>query len=470
MKKKLLKITENQLKNYIKTVINEEETSMSLTDKIKKIKENQERLNAALEEYKNKISDLQSEQEKLIPEVMEAFEGQTSGAEKLKTDVEGFILEVIQSHEKETVSYKLMSELILDELKRLDISLGKTAEQLMEDSKVASKVKGQLKIDSIKVYENEQDSINNKIIDWLDKSKEIKDKHIQNAELSIEAIEKAIEGYEEEESNKYATPNMDDIESGVLRENNGKQVSEKTKQTIEKWVSELGNRKTAVKLIDYFLAKMTGGLSSSDLGDTTIFADGLDEIEDNLSDPSNYYYALSIAKDTASAMMDDEGFGGMFDEGVDLSALKDSAVNEMGINPEADEISPEDLEAASDMYDNLSTNDEEFVAHGSYTVSNTGGYEIMLSDDGEAAKVRDAFGSDNPQTSDWLEIEYVDNEETGEPEPVIDPSGYNIPLNMVMRVNEESWMKMRAGAKGEVYENNDKLNEAINRFKKIINY
>ncbi len=84
--------------------------------------------------------------------------------------------------------------------------------------------------------------------------------------------------------------------------------------------------------------------------------------------------------------------------------------------------------------------DEEFVVHGHYTVSNSGGYEIMLSDSGDAARVRDSFGSDNPETSDWLDIEYVTDEE-GEPdeegnlpsEPVIDPEGYNIPLNLVMR-------------------------------------
>lgn len=84
--------------------------------------------------------------------------------------------------------------------------------------------------------------------------------------------------------------------------------------------------------------------------------------------------------------------------------------------------------------------DEEFVVHGHYTVSNSGGYEIMLTDSGDAARVRDAFGSDNPKTSDWLEIEYVEDE-NGEPdedgnlplEPVIDPQGYNIPLNLVMR-------------------------------------
>jgi len=80
---------------------------------------------------------------------------------------------------------------------------------------------------------------------------------------------------------------------------------------------------------------------------------------------------------------------------------------------------------------------EEFTPHGSYTVSNSGGYEIMLSDDGDSAKVRDAYGNDNPKTSDWLEIEYVDGGE-GEQEPVIDPNGYNIPLNQVMRINENN--------------------------------
>ena len=81
---------------------------------------------------------------------------------------------------------------------------------------------------------------------------------------------------------------------------------------------------------------------------------------------------------------------------------------------------------------------EEFVPHGTYTVSNAGGYEIMLNDAGDAAKVRDAFGSDNPKTSDWLEIEYTPDNETGESEPVIDPNGYNIPLNQVMRLQEEA--------------------------------
>jgi hypothetical protein len=81
------------------------------------------------------------------------------------------------------------------------------------------------------------------------------------------------------------------------------------------------------------------------------------------------------------------------------------------------------------------TDDEPFVVNGHYTVSNSGGYEIMLDRSGDSARVRDAFGSDNPKTSDWLEIEFVEDEETGEMEPVIDPKGYNIPLNQVMRTS-----------------------------------
>jgi hypothetical protein len=83
---------------------------------------------------------------------------------------------------------------------------------------------------------------------------------------------------------------------------------------------------------------------------------------------------------------------------------------------------------------------EEFVAHGGYCVSNSGGYLIQLSDCGSCARVKDAFGSDNPVVSDWMEIESVESEEIDEegfPEfdSVIDPSGYNINLNEVMRIN-----------------------------------
>lgn len=98
------------------------------------------------------------------------------------------------------------------------------------------------------------------------------------------------------------------------------------------------------------------------------------------------------------------------------------------------------------LNENFNEDNEEFIAHGTYTVSNSGGYEVMLNDSGDAARVRDAYGSDNPKTSDWLEIEFIPDEESGESEPVIDPNGYNIPLNMVMRLREEDNLSERRNA------------------------
>ena len=76
---------------------------------------------------------------------------------------------------------------------------------------------------------------------------------------------------------------------------------------------------------------------------------------------------------------------------------------------------------------------DDFEADGFYTVSNAGGYEIMISDDGEKAKVRDAFGSEHSKTSGWLRIEYDADEDANR---IIDPNGYDIPLNMVMRIRK----------------------------------
>lgn len=78
----------------------------------------------------------------------------------------------------------------------------------------------------------------------------------------------------------------------------------------------------------------------------------------------------------------------------------------------------------------------DFTPHGTYTISNTMGYEVEISDDGEHARLRD------PETGEiveWLPIEYVYDEDISEDEddfiPVIDPDGYDIPLNLVMRIN-----------------------------------
>jgi hypothetical protein len=82
------------------------------------------------------------------------------------------------------------------------------------------------------------------------------------------------------------------------------EVGEKTKNTIDKWRSEMGDRKTAIKLIDYMLERMVG-MSSGDLADTATFANGIDGVEDALVD-GDYKGALNIAGDTAKEMIDEE--------------------------------------------------------------------------------------------------------------------------------------------------------------------
>ena len=50
--------------------------------------------------------------------------------------------------------------------------------------------------------------------------------------------------------------------------------------------------------------------------------------------------------------------------------------------------------------------------------------------------MKDAYGSDDPIISDWMEIEYMPDEDDpdGDLIPTIDPEGYNIPLALVMRI------------------------------------
>ena len=204
----------------------QENMENSIKDKIMELKAIQEKLDMALSTYKASIAELETAKEQLVPEVMNAFKGQTVGAEKLKVKVDELIVEIVQESEKSTVSYKTMSDLMLEEIKKLDIVLGKTAEQLQEDSKVASKVKGQLKIGGVKVYEGESDGFMGKVLNWLNKSSEAKTKTIAKAEQSIEAIESMIAQHDEEEANKYAASNMDDIEAGAMRETKNEEMNE----------------------------------------------------------------------------------------------------------------------------------------------------------------------------------------------------------------------------------------------------
>lgn len=89
-------------------------------------------------------------------------------------------------------------------------------------------------------------------------------------------------------------------------------LTEKGVGKVQQWCETLGCRETAIKLVDIVLDKMVG-LRSSDLSDTLIFADGLDEIETLLED-GEYQGAFNFAKETAKSMLDDEGYSMDIDE------------------------------------------------------------------------------------------------------------------------------------------------------------
>jgi hypothetical protein len=81
--------------------------------------------------------------------------------------------------------------------------------------------------------------------------------------------------------------------------------SEKGIITVKKWVSELGAREAAIKIIDSIIGKATG-LSSSDFPDTMTLADGLDKLESQLS-AEKYDAAAKTAKATVKKMFKENG-------------------------------------------------------------------------------------------------------------------------------------------------------------------
>ena len=94
----------------------------------------------------------------------------------------------------------------------------------------------------------------------------------------------------------------------LVKENN---LSPKSNELVKRWIEEKGVRGAAVKMIDNIIAKYLGGLTTADLADTAIFADGLDSMEPHL-ESGDYKTALQIAVDTAKEMIEDEGGAGIF--------------------------------------------------------------------------------------------------------------------------------------------------------------
>jgi hypothetical protein len=200
----------------------QENMENSIKDKVMQLKEIQAQLDSALAAYKESIAELEANKGNLVPEVMEAFKGQTQGAEKLKVAIDGIMVEITQESERLSTSYKDAFETALT---KVNENTRKVLEQILEDSKVASKVKGQMKIDGSKVYEDMGDMFG-KLKDWLSRAANKITGFSSKAEEGIGEIEAMLNNHEEEEANKYAASNMDDIEAGAIRETNNEEMNE----------------------------------------------------------------------------------------------------------------------------------------------------------------------------------------------------------------------------------------------------
>jgi|SaaInlV_125m_DNA_1040241.scaffolds.fasta_scaffold00913_3 hypothetical protein len=96
---------------------------------------------------------------------------------------------------------------------------------------------------------------------------------------------------------------------------------------------------------------------------------------------------------------------------------------------EADGMFEKCFELAIEEYERY----QEFTAEGYYTIANAGGYEVELNKDGSSARLKDSYGTENPQITDWLTVKNLEHPDMDfEVIPTIDPEGYHIPLNLVI--------------------------------------
>ena len=109
---------------------------------------------------------------------------------------------------------------------------------------------------------------------------------------------------------------------------------------LEAAIEKYGSRGVAVKLVDAVLSKMTGMFTASDLPDTATYANGLDTIEE-LLDVQDYKAAYDAAKETASDMLDEEGYSDFLGE-KELSSKQKNIATQA---PPYDKITGADFKA-----------------------------------------------------------------------------------------------------------------------------
>jgi hypothetical protein len=172
-----------------------------IKQKVAELKSIQGQLDEALRLYKESIADLEAAKASLVPEVMDAFKGQTEGAEKLKVKLDDMMVEIIQESEKSSISYKDAFETALTKV-----------------NENTSKVKGQLKIDGSKVYEGSMMDWFSSVKEWLSKAYNKINIFSNKAEEGLDEIDAMINQYDQEQGDMYAAKNMDDFESGAVYE------------------------------------------------------------------------------------------------------------------------------------------------------------------------------------------------------------------------------------------------------------
>lgn len=109
-------------------------------------------------------------------------------------------------------------------------------------------------------------------------------------------------------------------------------LSENGKIQLQNLIDKFDERTAANKLIDLALKKKVG-LTSSDLPDTATFANGLDGVQSHLED-QDFDAAWECAVDVANEMLEDEGYGDMYEsknkktikENLNLKELKEMIV------------------------------------------------------------------------------------------------------------------------------------------------
>jgi len=78
--------------------------------------------------------------------------------------------------------------------------------------------------------------------------------------------------------------------------------------------------------------------------------------------------------------------------------------------------------------------DGSFNPQGSYTISNCMGYMVELDKTGDAARLGIMQDDGSYKVTDWLEIEHIIGEYVDEFDSVIDPNGFNVPLDQVIKI------------------------------------